>query len=422
MTCNIVDVIMKRTSTKEGASSGTKLEKVRCRSNCDPKFIVKINKNLSEVQSRKIGCTTFKWLMKMPEKLYILGKLLRELAVRWDERGGGFRVRRTIVPITPLNVCFALGLRIVGEKVVLDEVGDSENRTKGLFGGGKVTAASVYEKLTELHSDEHVEDFYDLESIDKYSSGVAVFEDLVGSLSRTRGRLSEAKNAHQIHLNGCTTVLQRWAMDHLALQAEQRMLGGNCIRRFVLLGNGGIRGRQITVAFKKTWVVHDLVASYEEVQDEVVKEALREAGSGFCHWRQPVYDIESIHDEHKELVAQNKDLQKRISKLEEEYRTLKDAIQAGVPINLATDGGIQKKEIHEDIDYNVVICASVKERSPCFTEDVEIAAEREDTVNHEGSNMYTRLKGEPRNRVLSGRVRTPRTTYKRKRKKQKSVV
>ncbi|KAJ1408580.1 hypothetical protein SESBI_23359 [Sesbania bispinosa] len=337
---------MKRKSTEEDASFGTKSEKVRCRRSRDPKFIVKANKNLSEVQSRKIGCTTFKWLMKMPEKLNISSKLLRELAVRWDERGGGFRVRRTIVPITPLDVCFALGLRIVGEKVAFDEVGDSDSRTKGLFGGVKVTAASVYEKLRELDSDEH---------------------DLVASLSRTRGRLSEAKNAHQIHLTGCTTVLQIWAMDHLTLQPEKRMVGGNCFPRFLILGNGGIRGRQIAYAFKKNWVVHDLVASNEEVEHEVVKEALREAGNGFSHWRHTVYDIESLRDEHKVSVAQNKDLEKRISTLEAEYRTLKDAIQSGAVINLAMDGGRGENEIHEDSDDNVVNCSSVEDGSECLT-------------------------------------------------------
>ncbi|KAJ1434108.1 hypothetical protein SESBI_05672 [Sesbania bispinosa] len=233
----------------------------------------------------------------MPEKLNMSVKLFRELALRWDERGGGFRVRSIVVPFTSLDVCFALGLRIVGEKVVFDEVGDSH--TKGLFGGAKVTTASVYEKLREVDSDEEVDDFC--------------------SLSRTSGRLSEAKNAHQIHLTGCTSVLQIWAMDHLTLQAEKRNVGVNCFPRFLILGNCGIRGRQISCAFQKNQVVCELAATNEEVQHEVVKEALRRAGSGFAHWRQTVYDIESLHVEHEELLAKNKDLEKMISTLEVEY-------------------------------------------------------------------------------------------------------
>ncbi|KAJ1390576.1 hypothetical protein SESBI_37317 [Sesbania bispinosa] len=163
------------------------------------------------------------------------GRKTGDKVVRRDEFGGGFRVRSIAVPFTPLDVCFALGLRIGGEKVVFDEIGDSH--TKELFGRARVTAASVYEKLREVDRDEHVDEFCrlyillgflefyfpktsptisesllkkldDLESIDKYSWGCAVFEDLVCSLSGTNGWLSEAKNAHQIHLTGCTMVLQ----------------------------------------------------------------------------------------------------------------------------------------------------------------------------------------------------------------------
>jgi len=41
--------------------------------------------------------------------------LLEELVERWDDRSGGFAIQGRIIQFTPLDVCFALGLRIIGE-------------------------------------------------------------------------------------------------------------------------------------------------------------------------------------------------------------------------------------------------------------------------------------------------------------------
>ncbi|KAJ1419465.1 two-component sensor histidine kinase [Sesbania bispinosa] len=101
----------------------------------------------------------------MPEKLYISGKLLRELAVRWDDVGR-ISSKKDNSSYYAFECMFCMGLRIVGEKVVLDGVGDSESRTKGHVGvnglvdrsefeGELVDPLRCYEKRKENYKELH---------------------------------------------------------------------------------------------------------------------------------------------------------------------------------------------------------------------------------------------------------------------------
>ncbi|TKY65423.1 hypothetical protein E2542_SST08282 [Spatholobus suberectus] len=135
--------------------------------------------------------------------------LLTELASRWVEKGGGFRIKSKIIAFTPLDVCLALGLRIVGEDVKFKE--DLDCHTRRLFEGKEVTVKMVFEHLVQLDNNDDVEDFCrlyillglaefyfpkttptvhgwlfklldDLHSLGKYNWGVVVYEYLVDSL------------------------------------------------------------------------------------------------------------------------------------------------------------------------------------------------------------------------------------------------
>jgi hypothetical protein len=83
---------------------------------------------MTQAQKCRIEATPFKWLMRLPKKLKICGILLDELVKRWNERRGGFLIEGRPIRFTPLDVCFALGLRIVGEK--MDLIEDPESCTK----------------------------------------------------------------------------------------------------------------------------------------------------------------------------------------------------------------------------------------------------------------------------------------------------
>ncbi|KAI5415986.1 hypothetical protein KIW84_041140 [Lathyrus oleraceus] len=91
---------------------------VRMRHSCIPVNLSSINEKLTTTQRAHIECTPFKWAMNISNNFSISDGLLWELVSRWDVRIRGFRVRDMIVPLTPIDVSFALGLSIVGQQFV----------------------------------------------------------------------------------------------------------------------------------------------------------------------------------------------------------------------------------------------------------------------------------------------------------------
>lgn len=212
----------------------------RVRHQCYPGPLLEVNSELTERQRSKIRQTPFKWLMQIPEHLQINGSLLKELTIRWEERSLAFVIQNKLVPFTPVDVCLALGLHILGENVSLQS--DTEVKghcyTKKLFEGKKITSSTIYDQLQKYKADEHVDDFCrlyvllgfalfyfpntkhtvpdalvrildsEVHSLHKYSWGVLVYDVLVDSLNSVAIGLKEATNSHEINIIGCAAVLQ----------------------------------------------------------------------------------------------------------------------------------------------------------------------------------------------------------------------
>ncbi|KAJ1391317.1 hypothetical protein SESBI_36708 [Sesbania bispinosa] len=149
-------------------------------------------------------------------------------------------------------------------------------------------------------------------------------------------------------------------------------------------------------------------------------------------WRESIHDLDSLHEEHLQLIAKNKELENRISTLEEELLTLKQAIQRSERNNLSQDEDRRSVEGELEGDYmdmeGPIVdfvskgnpSRSYPKKNDCygFTEEIVTEHDFEESKKHEGSNIYTRPKGQPRKRVLSARVRSSWMTCYRKRKKQ----
>lgn len=175
--------------------------------------------------------------MQIPEHLQINGSLLHELSMRWEERSLAFIIQNKVVPFTPLDVCLALGLRIVGENVSFERNAEDECITKKLFQGKQITASTIFEQMEKYKADEQVEDFCrlyvllgfaeiyfpnskhtvhgallrildDIDSLHEYNWGVVVYDVLVDSLSHAADCLKDATNSYQLHISGCAAVLQ----------------------------------------------------------------------------------------------------------------------------------------------------------------------------------------------------------------------
>jgi hypothetical protein len=108
------------------------------------KQLIAYNTKLTESQKQRLRQTPFKWVVDMTEKIVMNGSLLEEMLGRWDPVSYGFRVSYKTIAFTPVGVCFALGLHIVGTTVPLDD--NSDCHVKSLFTGEEITVESIEEK------------------------------------------------------------------------------------------------------------------------------------------------------------------------------------------------------------------------------------------------------------------------------------
>ncbi|XP_058749524.1 uncharacterized protein LOC131622504 [Vicia villosa] len=221
-------------------------------------------KEINDVQRAHIESTPFKWVLDISNDFSISGGLLWELVIRWDSQNMGFRVRDMIIPLTPVDVCFAIGLSIV-------EFYFPKTENKVFTGFIK-------------HLD-------DLDSLDIYSWDLAVYNFVVASLWGSSVVLIEGQNRSQRHLNECAAVLQIWTFNHLSL------------------GKAPAVSR---LTFPR--IIERVVATEEEMKYDIFNAALFEQGQQFV----------DPHD-YQRLVAENRDFQERITILEGEVRMLKDS-------------------------------------------------------------------------------------------------
>jgi hypothetical protein len=84
-------------------------------------WLLNANAHMSDEQRQRIQATPFKYLLELPREMKVFAPLWLEMLTRWDEEIYGFKVGSSVVPFTPLHVCFALGLIIVGEPVKHDD-------------------------------------------------------------------------------------------------------------------------------------------------------------------------------------------------------------------------------------------------------------------------------------------------------------
>jgi len=105
----------------------------------DSDVIVEVNKKLCDFQRAKLERTPFKWLVRMTQPINISCPLLRELVNRWSPNDQSFRIREFLVPLSGLNVCMGLGLRITGQEVSFND--NNLGLVTNLFNGEDITVS-----------------------------------------------------------------------------------------------------------------------------------------------------------------------------------------------------------------------------------------------------------------------------------------
>ena len=119
---------------------------------CKAKCIGALNEKLTVPQKEYIASTPFWWFPMLKQSLKISRNVLSQLCIKWVERRGGFDVGGEVVDFSLLDVCLGLGLRVVGEKIDLnEEVVESE--TWNTFGRQRVDVKLISDFLMKFDDD-----------------------------------------------------------------------------------------------------------------------------------------------------------------------------------------------------------------------------------------------------------------------------
>ncbi|KAK7364758.1 hypothetical protein VNO80_13500 [Phaseolus coccineus] len=114
---------MESSSSKNFLSHAKVELKVRVRHNVLTQYIVDVNRKLSSFQRERIQQTPFKWMVQMEKVLDISNSLMKELLSRWASDNQTFRIRKSLVPFSVLDICFVLGLPVMGDEVKMENDG-----------------------------------------------------------------------------------------------------------------------------------------------------------------------------------------------------------------------------------------------------------------------------------------------------------
>ena len=173
----------------------------------------------------------------LTDSVKISRKLLSLLCYNWVERRGGFRIGGQVVEFNLLDVCLGLGLRVLGERIDLNET-ISDSDTLNIFGGQTVTVELIYYYLLKYDDDVGGVELFcriyillgisefllpnkkgivfpiifklvdDIDNIGKYNWGTLVYEYLVSSLCIASLGLKNESAAKHFDVVGCVYLLQ----------------------------------------------------------------------------------------------------------------------------------------------------------------------------------------------------------------------
>ncbi|QCE03607.1 hypothetical protein DEO72_LG8g1632 [Vigna unguiculata] len=361
------------------------------------KFIGALNEKLTMAQKEYIASTPFWWFPMLKQSLKISRNVLSQLCIKWVERRGGFDVGGEVVDFSLLDVCLGLGLRVVGEKIDLnEEVVESE--TWNTFGRQRVDVKLIYDFLMKFDDDVGDVELFcklyvvlgisefllaskkgcvfhvifklvdDMENIGKYNWGTLVYEYLVFSLCSASLALQNEPSRFEFYVVGCAYLLE--VVADVAASAEE------LTNPFVKEGFE-VYGRQT----KGTKIV-DLIKAVEQ-QESVLGELQKE-----------LEDLNAMMIERKNQ-SQHQQGKMNFFEFGEASAGHSQTPNSNHPTGCIEFGNSGDKGHVEEVQFP-----------------------NQETQESEQSNMYVRRREGPRLRVRSIAIRTPFATFSgRKRNK-----
>ena len=201
--------------------------------------LMEVNKSLSDQCKRQLRTTPFGWLLNLYCNIEASGRMLEVMLATWNAGERAFQVGDKLIPFTLYDVALILGLPVMGEPIDCNKSHAGVSLVETLLVTHFKTAWLERTKMVTLLTKPSIKvsdrvrlymalvlSYFlfpttnkkvttnllplldDIPKLGSYAWGKAVYEYLVSGLNRVVASKKAQKNRGNLHIQGCTTLLQ----------------------------------------------------------------------------------------------------------------------------------------------------------------------------------------------------------------------
>uniref|UniRef100_A0A2N9FKS4 Aminotransferase-like plant mobile domain-containing protein n=1 Tax=Fagus sylvatica TaxID=28930 RepID=A0A2N9FKS4_FAGSY len=280
----------------------------RIRHQCSVTKLMEVNNSLAEECKSQLQTTPFGWLLNLHCNIEASGRILEVMATRWNADARAFQVGDRLIPFTLYDIALILGLPVRGEPIDWNQSHSGGSVVEKLLDRHLKTTSPDRTKLVTLLTKTSIQvpnrvrlyialvfSYFlfpttskkvnpsllplldDRANLGTYAWGKAVYDFLVSGLSRAEKKSSSMqakKGRGNLHIQGCTALLQIWACEHLGVGHKNAEIN-QPFPRFLAWTHQRMYTKKASEAFSNSAnVLSVLVAMPWEQDFNVVEEAM----------------------------------------------------------------------------------------------------------------------------------------------------
>uniref|UniRef100_A0A2N9HW97 Aminotransferase-like plant mobile domain-containing protein n=1 Tax=Fagus sylvatica TaxID=28930 RepID=A0A2N9HW97_FAGSY len=264
-----------------------------------------VNKSLSEECKSQLQTTPFGWLLNLHCNIEASGRILEVMATSWNADARAFQVGDRLIPFTLYDIALILGLPVRGEPIDCNQSHSGGSVVEKLLNRHLKTTSPERTQLVTLLTKPSIQvpnrvrlyialvfSYFlfpttskkvnpsllplldDRANLGTYAWGKAVYDFLVSGLSRAASSMQAKKGRGNLHIQGCTALLQIWACEHLGVGQKNAEIN-QPFPRFLAWTHQRMYTKKAREAFSNSAnVLSVLVAMPWEQEFNVVEEAM----------------------------------------------------------------------------------------------------------------------------------------------------
>uniref|UniRef100_A0A2N9HPA1 Uncharacterized protein n=1 Tax=Fagus sylvatica TaxID=28930 RepID=A0A2N9HPA1_FAGSY len=277
----------------------------RIRHHCIVSKLMDVNKSLSEECKSQLQTTPFGWLLNLHCNIEASGRILEVMATSWNADARAFQVGDRLIPFTLYDIALILGLPVRGEPIDCNQSHSGGSVVEKLLNRHLKTTSPERTQLVTLLTKPSIQvpnrvrlyialvfSYFlfpttskkvnpsllplldDRANLGTYAWGKAVYDFLVSGLSRAASSMQAKKGRGNLHIQGCTALLQIWACEHLGIGQKNAEIN-QPFPRFLAWTHQRMYTKKAREAFSNSAnVLSVLVAMPWEQEFNVVEEAM----------------------------------------------------------------------------------------------------------------------------------------------------